>query len=366
MSKRRVSALILVIVVIGVLIAVGDLWPQPSAQSVRGPQSSRRNRNCGTLAQRLECVEHTHPVFTSDDCSVPWDCDPLVKPKFPFQCCVTPLSRMESLRLLNGSWVQFFGDSTARRAARQLTAFLSGSDFSDEAYHFSHTQAVTSFRSNISVTSHWFPLVNDLILELETGTRWPTHPVTSPHLTSRTVNILAYSTHDLRGMWSVIGAEHADAILHSEDSLNAIARRIADAVSLFKQHPDLDLVNDILLLRLPIAQGCEPTKSEYTNWCWPAARLDPVNLSVEKLHHRLLDAMHKEHPEVGLLDLLSWTWAPDKYDRAKCTPADDGGTHFATDTARMAYVQQVLHAIQLLSVDKPAWRGHTFPDCLPA
>lgn len=42
-------------------------------------------------------------------------------------------------------------------------------------------------------------------------------------------------------------------------------------------------------------------------------------------------------------------------DRHPCTPADIGGTHFGTVPGRMAFVQQVLHAANLMARDRPGW-----------
>ncbi len=41
--------------------------------------------------------------------------------------------------------------------------------------------------------------------------------------------------------------------------------------------------------------------------------------------------------------------------RHRCTPADGGGTHFAGVPGRTAFIQQVLHAVNLMARDRTAW-----------
>ncbi len=41
--------------------------------------------------------------------------------------------------------------------------------------------------------------------------------------------------------------------------------------------------------------------------------------------------------------------------RHRCTPADGGGTHFAGVPGRAAFIQQVLHAVNLMARDRTAW-----------
>jgi hypothetical protein len=48
---------------------------------------------------------------------------------------------------------------------------------------------------------------------------------------------------------------------------------------------------------------------------------------------------------------------PGKLGRSPCTVPDEGGIHFATGTANRAHIQQVLHAVALTAVDRPAWHG---------
>ncbi len=42
--------------------------------------------------------------------------------------------------------------------------------------------------------------------------------------------------------------------------------------------------------------------------------------------------------------------------RHVCTATDGGGTHFMFDEGHMAYIQQILHAVSQMAIDKPAWR----------
>ena len=61
---------------------------------------------------------------------------------------------------------------------------------------------------------------------------------------------------------------------------------------------------------------------------------------------------------------MGWTRAPDVMvdgevqrgaNRHPCTPADAEGTHFGTVRGRMAFVQQVLHAVVLMARDRVGW-----------
>ncbi len=63
--------------------------------------------------------------------------------------------------------------------------------------------------------------------------------------------------------------------------------------------------------------------------------------------------------EAARLPTVVWTRAPEgMLGRHPCVPADDGGTHFASQMTRMGHVQQVLNAIALTAVDRPGW-SHT-------
>jgi hypothetical protein len=88
------------------------------------PQMSLRPRNA---SQRLECIANTMPTW-SPTCEV--DCAPyntVAKGRRgQADCCMSTMSRMEAITLLDGAHVVILGDSTARRAGVQLKAFLVG------------------------------------------------------------------------------------------------------------------------------------------------------------------------------------------------------------------------------------------------
>ncbi len=90
---------------------------------------------------------------------------------------------------------------------------------------------------------------------------------------------------------------------------------------------------------------------------------DTVNAMLADFQGELVSILGDGHPDVGLLDLLSWTWASDHFGRDVCTPADMGGTHFGADPPRLAFVQQVLYAAHLLARDKAGWQGHLLDRC---
>jgi hypothetical protein len=111
--------------------------------------------------QRMTCIANTHPRFdpAEKQCDT-WSCEPappgLITPRHSrgpdLPCCMQPTSRVDALRLLNGSHVVFVGDSTARRGALQLKAFLEGSSFADSSQGHEHTTYQLSLPLGATVT----------------------------------------------------------------------------------------------------------------------------------------------------------------------------------------------------------------------
>jgi hypothetical protein len=117
----------------------------------------------------------------------------------------------------------------------------------------------------------------------------------------------------------------------------------------------MDPDTDVLIVRLPIAQAC---KAQWTDSCNHEEGVDPVNDLVDAMAARLEHHLRTRFPlRVGVLHVAKWTRAPQGgTGRHNCTAADKGGTHFDGTVARMAYVQQVLHATALMVEDMAAWR----------
>jgi hypothetical protein len=127
------------------------------------------------------------------------------------------------------------------------------------------------------------------------------------------------------------------------------------SVTLLKTANGFQSNRDVLLLRLPIAQGCFEYSHDFPDGCDFGLQTDFVNKVVHRLQELLEDRMGRDHPDVPLIDLLSWTRASDGFGRSACTPSDLGGTHFATDPPRLAFIQQVLHGVELMSYDRPLY-----------
>lgn len=194
---------------------------------------------------------------------------------------------------------------------------------------------------------------NDTAVQASVRQQLP--PLLPPNLHNRRkVFVLAYSTHDFVGTWAKQGANRAHALMHGmKRELQLFVSALSRCVTLLKGSPGVDPKRDIILLRLPIAQACKGKM--YLNHCNDTSGEDPVNVHMSRLQRMLVATMQEEHPDVGLLDFMSWTWSSSRLDRAPCTETDWGGTHFVSDVARMASVQQMLHAASLLAVGRPGW-----------
>ena len=107
---------------------------QPSTASALPTLAARATDSGSILSaltdlQRMSCIAHTYPVFdNSAKACDQWTCSPY-DPRSQTAtsssaCCVSRSSRSSALRLLNGTNIVFLGDSTARRAACHLTAYL--------------------------------------------------------------------------------------------------------------------------------------------------------------------------------------------------------------------------------------------------
>jgi hypothetical protein len=158
--------------------------------------------------------------------------------------------------------------------------------------------------------------------------------------------VIALSTWD---MWPWFSTP--DDPVHMSANIPSLVTQLSDAVHGIKQRPGYDPERDVLLFRLPISQGCNTAAS--TGKCNATSGEDPVNKLVEFEYHLMKRVFLEQHPDVGLLDV--WSWTKDVVGRTPCAVADHTGTHFGKDEARFAYVQQILHATKLLACDKPAW-----------
>ncbi len=115
----------------------------------------------------------------------------------------------------------------------------------------------------------------------------------------------------------------------------------------------IDPENDVLLVRLPIVQACN---GSYPNVCDPATGADPLNDLVTAASVALdAELLHRFPLSVGRLP-MEWTRATDGVGRHPCAFSDYGGSHFGGTDARTAFIQQILHAVSLVSADKPKWR----------
>ena len=314
-----------------------------------------------TVQQVAQCIAHTHPVFHGDNCKE-WDCDPLLDPGFPFPCCVQPLTTSQIFRLLNGSQVYFIGDSTARRAGYQLTSMLRRQAFADKPAHNSVYSDVIDpvTRATVSVVSHWLPFIGYLKSELQAAVAAGTAPsrlFDEVDMDRRKVIVLHYSTHDmLFGCWvkRSMGGDPAAFISICDTEMDSVASLISRSVGMFKQVRGFDPARDVLLVRLPIAEACR--RQGGMDLCANfTSGYDGLNAHLARLHDKIAAALQASHPDVPCLDLMSWTRAAKGVGRAICAPADDVGVHFSSDTARGAYVQQVLHAVALLAPLRSGW-----------
>ena len=153
---------------------------------------------------RIECVAHTYAHFTADtvqacDKRSSWQCVPW--PAAGSTCCLPPFHRDDAFRLLSGVNILYLGDSTARRAASQLYAMLSGEKFTE-----SHSNAGQFLLANkdlsslVSITYLWTPTVAEL-------DRWHTNDLLVPWMSKPPlpdgpiVTIFVTSSHDLMHYW---------------------------------------------------------------------------------------------------------------------------------------------------------------------
>lgn len=271
-------------------------------------------------------------------------------------CSLSALTPQETMRLLNGTVTMFIGDSTARRAGLQLSAFLQNSTFQDldqSEYHSTVTRHIESPDGSLGfmLSSQWMPHVANFVksvMEYD-GQPWRENlKAISEWSTARKVFVLQWSTWDLKGYLS-------RKFLFDDVPENWVSA-VSDAIKLLKSLNGVDPARDTILFRLPIAEDCAFSlyqKSNSAMSCDGVQGLDPVNERLLSVIAPLQSRVAGDHPDVGLIDTFSWTVAEHGgVGRHKCAPADEKGTHFSTVGARMAYIQQVLHGIKLFSCDK--------------
>ena len=275
------------------------------------------------------------------------------------------LTGPDIFRLLDGATLHFIGDSMSRRAGKQLRSYLTHAPFVDFPDHNTvthHMEEVGSGRA-FTIQTHWKPVLDMLITSLNgTVLPPPKHPASplynSTQYGKRKVFVLAYSTHEFVAHWAKGDQNTAKRLatgLHREMQL--FVGRLTYAVSLLKAFPGFKADRDVIIVRLPIAQAC--AGSMYKSLCDPGTGRDPVNTQLARVQQLMTARMQRDHPDVALVDVMSWTRNETGVGRDQCAAADVGGTHFASDIPRMAAVQQTLHAVSLMSADKPEWAGHS-------
>jgi hypothetical protein len=305
------------------------------------------------MQTRHRCALESYPVF-SDDCSSWKGRHVDVSPQLP-SCDLAPASLPAIATFLNNSAVFFMGDSTSRRAARQLRAILTESAFSDSKQHVRTSGHILtkSPPSNCSIIIDWLPKITNLEMSLlnQTSEYYTTDVLTgnvSQWRDLRKLIVLHYSTWNLMTHF-----RDPDSSYTRGYYVSRFVSNITRTLTLLKQADGYDPNRDIILFRLPIAQGCAGRRRVHCN---ETTGDDAVNDYVAYTSLKLRAAITAAHPDVGLIDCFTWTRAPiGAVGRHKCALADEKGTHFGTDDARAAYVYQVLHAAKLFSCGKPAW-----------
>lgn len=410
--------------------------------------------------QRMECIASTYPVFDDRRCEEGWDCKAVFSSSCT--CCMQELTPPQALHLLNGTHVVFVGDSTARRASRQLRCFLDGSRFVDTSDHrTSHGYVEDRSRGvAVNITSYWVPSVSHLLdaIALHGGEAFfqEVRPGTPRVL------VLAIGTHDYILHWAAWKAarDAGQPLKIPLRYLKHLASHMGNAVDAILNASDP--TRDMVMLRLPLAQACNGG-TKYPNLCAaqgpaqangvsvdahdhdyahlvseqrrgdltaredmgpgaaraynnahnnahnPASLLDavqraqaahrprmavqasgpgpgsasapapavyvkpdsvdPINDFVEVAAGVLNSVIRRRHGlDVARLPMIPWTKAPPSLDgagqplrntsqgRHRCAEADAGGTHIHPTMGRVAFLQQVLHAMMLMARDRDQWR----------
>jgi hypothetical protein len=270
-------------------------------------------------------------------------------------CDLAPTSLPSIAVFLNNSAVFFIGDSTARRAAKQLRAIATETPFSDGKHYFRTSVQVTttSTPSSFSLIMDWLPKITNLEMSLlnQTSEYYTTDVFTgnvSQWRDQRKLIVLQYSTWNLMTHF-----RDPDSSYTRGYYVSRFVSNVTRTLHLLKQAVGVDVDRDIILFRLPIAQGCAGRRRVHCN---ETTGEDAVNDYVGYTAVKLRAAIAASHPDVGLIDCFTWTRAPiGAVGRHPCAQADEKGTHFGTDDARAAYVYQVLHAARLFSCGKREW-----------
>jgi hypothetical protein len=272
------------------------------------------------------------------------------------------MNHWEIMNLLNGTTVLFIGDSTARRTGLQLRTFLSNTSFEDISQEqkslLPSVFGEVSYQSvNLStyVMSQWFPQMYELNASLaQDGNNWIQNRLKESRLRldrwfgRRKLIVFHYSAWDVRRC-----IQRQGGMPYFQEVID----QLSDAITAIQHQPDVDAARDTVLVRLPIAHGCGfvpknllGTRYECSNGTRPMA--DPVNAMIHDFSIAMHDHLVKTHPEVGLIDVFSWTKAPKQPGRDRCAPTDERGIHFTSDASRIAYMQQVLFGARLYRCGK--------------
>jgi hypothetical protein len=251
----------------------------------------------------------------------------------------------------------FVGDSTSRRAARQLQVALDSKHlpFLDEATHASLNFSVNSSLSGGStlILSHWLPRVRDLLGSLR-GTP-SDFTVDEPFgdawvpSRSRKIIVLHYGTWNVHG-W--LDSFHLNRTMRTKTP--KLLGNFSLAVAELKRARGVDMTRDIILFRTPVARDCV---GEHRQSCDPSTHSDPANFMLGAVSRQMAETIQRDHPDVGVIDAFAWTVAPQgKLGRHPCAPSDEKGIHFKHENGRMAYLSQVIHAAKLMTCGHPAWQ----------
>jgi hypothetical protein len=314
-------------------------------------------QGCTPLDVRHACALESYPVFT-EDCSE-WEGRRVTHARTrdfsALRCDLKVMSHAHIARLLNNSAVFFVGDSTSRRAARQLEATMLNSKFNDGKARETRAALVRTAHAEFLLVNHWLPKVDYLersLLGASDATTVP-HVFTGPDGTwhdHRKLIVLHYSTWNLLGVFSEPYSDFS-----RQQAVPTFVTNVSRTLARVKVAEGVNPHRDVVVFRLPIAQGCS---GEHRSPCNETSGEDAVNDVVAYTKDLMVSQLSTDHPDVALVDCFSWTRAPQgQVGRHKCAVADAKGTHFGTDVARMAYVHQVLHAAELFSCDKPGWAG---------
>lgn len=329
--------------------------PSPVASPTSSTAGSKAvPSSCGSFQSRRACVLSRHPVMIAPACE---DWEPAV---LDDSCDGyggdAHFSPQQAQALLNHTDIFFVGDSTVRRSGEHLFQWLTGSAFKDIGGHGFFKLNLKDANTNFAAhwTFYWVPTYDEFLSNLNgdkpgcSANNCEFFPEPGRHATK--LIVLALSIWDMTA-WLQSPTQPG----HYLNDVPAMVQKMSDALTLFKNASFYDPQRDVLLFRLPLAEDCNFNTNSGTrpSFCNSTSGADPVNDLVKFAIDSMLSKLQAEHADVPLLDV--WSWTKGAIGRAPCTEADHTGVHFAFDNARLAFVQQILNAAQLIACDKSAW-----------